>query len=727
MKRTNFSTHSTSNKEREGLFSLPNLHKPADFLSLASNAMTECNSLREILRHSVETDQPMSPKETLFLLDDISNTVCSVIDASELCRSVHASPEWRHSAGQAFQLLSEYIAELNADVNLYRSLVPITSDPTVMMGLEEEERRMAVLLKKEFERDGIHLKEEERKEVQQLSGFVVQLETLFTENLLRHTAFEVGGELSQEVTNTIPMHALKQVVPQENASPNSVMLSTEPQIANSLLKYSSSPSLRKEVYFETNTCCPQNLEVLDALISQRHLLSTKMGYESYAHYFLTDKMAQSPENVRAFLSNVQNKCEGQFKEDLATLKGVKMQMTGNSDPIEAWDISYYTGLVKSHLHGDIGEGDSATLSGYFTVESSLDGMKILVQRLFGIVMKEANLTAGERWVDTNDYGRDDRLRNSSENMIPDRIQKFVFHEEEGGMPLGTMYLDLHPREGKYSHAAHFTVRCGCKVRNKQADSGNRDLSEHQLPIVALVCNLSPPNSSAGSGSPAILSHQEVETLFHEFGHAMHSLLSRTSFQHLSGTRAAMDFVETPSHLMEQYVWNEEFLNIIGRHHATGMSPPVKAIASLVDSRHVFRAMEVQNQIVYALFDQTIFNNPDLWRGPPTSGGSNTTTTTDVFAMLHRKNGVPHVDGTHWHTRFGHLVTYGAGYYSYLNASIYSADLWSSCFAENAFSRKAGMAYWKQMLIHGGSKDPNLMLKALLGRGPQVDSFFQSLE
>jgi len=722
--KTNFSTYNSEDK-REGLFSLPNLHKPADFLSLASNAMSDCNSLREILRNALETDQSMSPKETLFLLDDISNTVCSVIDASELCRSVHASPEWRHAAGQAFQLLSEYIAELNADVNLYRSLVPITSDPTVMMGLEEEERRMAVMLKKEFERDGIHLKDEERKEVQQLSGFVVQLETLFSENLQRHSVYEVEGDLSHEVTKTIPIHAFEQVVSQQNASPNSVILSTEPLIANSLLKYSSSAALRKEVYYNTNTCCPQNLEVLDALISQRHALSTKIGYESYAHYFLTDKMAQSPQNVRAFLGNVQSKCEGQFKDDLATLKHVKQQMEENSDPIEAWDLSYYTGLVKTHLHGDIGESDSATLSGHFTVENCLEGMKVLVQRLFGIVMEEADLTAGEQWVNTDRHPGSDGVNDSSKKMSMGKIQKFVFYEEEGERPLGTMYLDLHPREGKYTHAAHFTVRCGCKIRNKMADSDSHDATEHQLPIVALVCNLSSPNSNIGSSSSAILSHPEVETLFHEFGHAMHSLLSRTSFQHLSGTRAAMDFVETPSHLMEQYVWNEEFLNIIGSHHATGHSPPTKAIQNLVNSRNIFRAMEVQTQVVYALFDQTIFNKPDLWRRP--CAGSNTTTTTDVFAMLHRENGVPYVDGTHWHTRFGHLVTYGAGYYSYLNASIYSADLWNSNFAENAFCRKAGMAYWKQMLIHGGSKDPNLMLKALLGRDPKVDSFFQSLE
>ena len=173
--------------------------------------------------------------------------------------------------------------------------------------------------------------------------------------------------------------------------------------------------------------------------------------------------------------------------------------------------------------------------------------------------------------------------------------------------------------------------------------------------------------------------------------------------------------------MEYYVWNKEFLNVIGRHYETGKQIPEKTIENLIQSRYAFKAMETQTQVVYCLFDQQVFGPPERWRGEKT--------TTDIFASLSKESNVPYVEGTHWHSRFGHLVTYGAGYYSYLYASIFSADLWATCFhgGKQAFSRKAGNRYWNEILIHGGSRDPNLMLNNMLGREPRVASFFNDLK
>jgi intermediate peptidase len=714
------STSTSTSTSRPGLFSLPNLHKPQDFLALANDAISNCNTLRETIRTSLEIRNEsgnitLTPRETLHLLDDISNTVCSVIDASELCRSVHSSPTWRNSASSAFQMLSEYIAELNTDVSLYQSLVPITSSAAIMQSLNEEERRMAIMLQKEFERDAIHLSDKDRAKVQQLNGFVVQLESMFTENLVENKTFDVKGSLAEDVYRTIPKHVIDGHIPQNNIDIGTCTLSTEAHIANSILKYSPSANLRKEVYMEANTVCPQNLEILDALIQQRHALAVEMGYPSYAHYFLSDKMAHTPEVVMKFLGHVREASKDRYHHDLEMISKTKRQMEETDEPLQPWDMSYYSGLIKSHVFEGQGDAGDGSLAGYFTVEQSLEGMKILVQRLFGIQMKEVDMSAEERW----DIDNDVSVRASGTSSSPDGIRRFEFFQEVDEKPLGTMYLDLHPRPGKYSHAAHFTVRCGCESRDNPGDDG----AVYQLPIVALVCNVSPPVSNTGSA--AVLSHSEVETLFHEFGHALHSLLSRTSFQHLSGTRVAMDFVETPSHLMEMYVWNEEFLNIIGAHFQTGASIPAKNIENLVKSRNVFKSMEVQSQCVYALFDQTIFGVPEKW-ATNSAGVSNSTT--DIFKALHLQNGLLYADGTHWHSKFGHLVSYGAGYYSYLYASIFSADLWNTCFdgGSDAFSREAGNKYWKEILIHGGSKDPNHMLSAMLGRDPKVDPFFKSL-
>lgn len=703
-----------------GLFSLPNLHKPQDFLSLANDSINHCNTLRQTIRASVEArnegNEILTPRETLHILDDISNEVCSVIDASELCRSVHASPQWRTAASSAFQMLSEYIAELNADVSLYQSLVPITSNPVTMQSLNEEERRMAIMLQKEFERDAIHLSDKDRAKVQQLNGFVVQLESIFNENLVQNKTFDVKGSLVDEVYKTIPKHVIYQHIPQNDSSAGTCTLSTEPHIANSLLKFSSSSNLRKEVFMEANTVCPQNLDILDALIQQRHALAMEMGYPSYAHYFLSDKMARTPEVVMNFLDHVRRASSSQYKRDMEIISKAKFQVEETGESLQPWDLSYYSSLIKSHVFN--GQGDDAgdgSLAGYFTVEQSLEGMQLLVQRLFGIKMREVDMVAGEKW-DVDYYGDSQETTRSNNSG---GIRKFEFLQEVDETPLGTMYLDLHPRPGKYSHAAHFTVRCGCESHDTR---GNAD-TVYQLPIVALVCNMSPPVANTDTSS--VLSHSEVETLFHEFGHALHSLLSRTTFQHLSGTRVAMDFVETPSHLLEMYVWNEEFLNIIGAHHQTGASIPSKNIESLVKSRNFFKSIEVQSQCVYALFDQTIFGLPEKWK---TGASGHSTSTADLFKSLHLQNNLLYADGTHWHSKFGHLVSYGAGYYSYLYASIFSADIWSTCFdgGSKALNRDAGTKYWKEILIHGGSKDPNHMLHAMLGREPKVGPFFTSL-
>jgi intermediate peptidase len=245
---------------------------------------------------------------------------------------------------------------------------------------------------------------------------------------------------------------------------------------------------------QQNTASPENLEVLDALALQRHLLASKMGYPSYAHYFLADKMAKTPTNVERFVHNVKDQCMDQYQQDVAMLTRIKHQMEGNSEELHAWDWSHYTGLVKTHLFEDVGteEGGGTSLNGYFTVDQSIEGMKYLVHKLFGIIMEEVPLRSNECW---------DLDSTTMNNSSSSRIQKLKFYREEDEEPLGTMYLDLYPREGKYNHSAHFTVRCGCKLRNDSSEE------EYQLPIVALVCNLSPMFTNLET--KAILSHSEV--------------------------------------------------------------------------------------------------------------------------------------------------------------------------------------------------------------------------
>lgn len=619
--------------------------------------------------------------DTLYQLDEISKTVCNVIDAAELCRSAHASLEWRTVANEVFQQLQQYIATLNADQRLYQTLAMV--EQQFGSDLNEEEARFCFLLQREFELDGIHLPDDQRAHVQTLHEHVVNLETLWMNNITHsQKKYWVNAVLAE---SALPRHVLEAngAVYDEENYPSHVQLIADSPIAHSISSFCQNGELRRQVYWESMTNTPENKQVLEALIHQRHELATALGFESYAARSLQDKMAQTPQGVLQFLQDVEHQIQPQYKADLELLSRAKYQIEGTSK-IEAWDLKYYSKLIKAHSGVDPHE-----LAPFLGFDNCLNAMQILVQKLFGIEMKEQPMAPGEAWDTSDDQAA----------TPPKRIRKFAFSDLQSQQPLGTMYLDLHPRPGKYTHAAHFTVRCGCRVSGPESD--------YQLPVIALVCNMN-------SGSATLSSHAEVETLFHEMGHALHSLLSRTNFQHMAGTRAAMDFVETPSHWMEHYVWDPDFLAILCQHNGKVLEN--ETIQALAASRNQFRCLEMQSQIILSRFDQEIFGGPSIPGQPQ-----------EIWTRLHQEYQVPFVPGTHFYTNVGHFVTYGAGYYGYLYSQVFAGAIWNELFTPKSMDRTSGQKLWKEMLIHGGARDAQLMLQQLLGgKNPTVESFGKSL-
>lgn len=219
--------------------------------------------------------------------------------------------------------------------------------------------------------------------------------------------------------------------------------------------------------------------------------------------------------------------------------------------------------------------------------------------------------------------------------------------------------------------------------------------------MALICNFSGSHNS----SLARLNHFEIETLFHEFGHALHSLLSRTEYQHFSGTRVALDLAETPSNLFEYYACDYRVLKTFAKHYSTGETIPEKLVESMQGAKKMFAATELQRQIFYALIDQTLF-------GDQLAGQRDTSSV--VADLKSQYTSWRHVEGTHWQTRFSHLLNYGAGYYSYLYAKCFAATIWQKLCQDDPLSLTTGTALRTKFLQHGGAKDPSEMLKDLVG-------------
>ncbi|RHY89993.1 hypothetical protein DYB35_005369 [Aphanomyces astaci] len=557
--------------------------------------------------------------------------------------------QFRAAASNSFTQLSTLIQQLNTDTDMYQRLRDVTVDESLMATFTEEQRRVALLLRAEFERDGIHLDANGRANV---------------------------ISLQNDITRSVPQSALKDLPASYmrhcSVQGSSVLVPTDSHVMHAIMKWIPDPAVRKQMYLAGNTSPKQNLHSIASNLMTKATSERQLLAQAKRHH--------EPPNA------------GSIQQQLRTLFG---QTTSSAhDDVESWDVPYYMGMLKARHH----HLDSRVISAYFPVDRCIDGLRLICDELFGVHLTDTAMAPHESW-------------------HPD-VRKLVVTRHD--RPVGVLFLDLYPRPNKYNHFAHFTIRCGKQLP-----------THYQTPVVALVCNFQQPTAD----TPPLLTHGEVETLFHEFGHALHSVLSQTEMQHVSGTRGQLDFVETPSHLFEYFAWDPRVVETFARHFDTNEPIPRSMVANLRASKHMFSAMDTQvgsyddmvvisldsklTQCLYSMLDLTLFGTQPLPFTPPT-------TTQALQTLQNQHTLVPFPTGTHWHTRFGHLVNYGAGYYSYLYARVFAADVWQHCFAADPWNPKAGQVLYEEVLRHGGAKDPMDMLVNVLGRRPTIDSFVNEL-
>uniref|UniRef100_A0A8C3RVB9 Mitochondrial intermediate peptidase n=1 Tax=Chelydra serpentina TaxID=8475 RepID=A0A8C3RVB9_CHESE len=318
---------------------------------------------------------------------------------------------------------------------------------------------------------------------------------------------------------------------------------------------------------------------------------------------------------------------------------------------------------------------------FFSLGACMEGLNFLFNQLLGISLYAEQTEKGELWCE-------------------DVRKLAVVHENEG--LLGYIYCDFFQRADKPHQDCHFTIRGGRL----------REDGEYQLPVVVLMLSL--PHSTRSS--PTLLTPGMMENLFHEMGHAMHSMLGRTRYQHVTGTRCPTDFAEVPSILMEYFASDYRVVNQFARHYQTGQSLPKSMVSRLCESKKICAAADMQLQVFYAVLDQLYHGEHPLKRS-----------TTDILKETQEKfYGLPYVPNTAWQLRFSHLVGYGAKYYSYLMSRAIASMVWKQCFVQNPFDRAMGERYRKEMLAHGGGKEPMLMVQGMLQKSPSVEDFVDAL-
>ncbi|CAM9000890.1 unnamed protein product [Rhodiola kirilowii] len=660
-----FRTASAGNGKETGLYGFDQLKTAKGFQNFVDDAIDRATDLVSYI-----SGLP-SPKEIIIAMDEISDTVCSVVDSAELCRHTHPDRDFVQEANKASMRINEYLHYLNTNHTLYNAVIKAEENCKL---LSDEAKRAAHFLRADFEKGGIHLCAEKLDRVNQLNVDISYLCREFNENIANDP-----GCIDIFPTSRVPKqlhHVLKPIYRSTSTSSRAssrlrnimrekgYRITTDPGTLSSILQQAPDAEVRKLAYIQGNSVPRANLVVLDKLIAARHEIAEIMGCKSYAELVVQPNMASSPDVVTSFLVEMSNMVKLRADEEFRQILNFKRQMEGDTSvDLEPWDEAYYTTMMKCSAF----DVDSQVVSSYFPLSQCIEGLKVLVESLFGATFQNIPLAPNESW-------------------HPDVIKMSLQHPEEGD--LGYLYLDLYSRPGKYPGCAHFAIRGGRRVSE----------TDYQLPQANF------PNFHH---SVPRLNHGEVETLFHEFGHALHSLLSRTDYQHFSGTRTVLDLAETPSNLFEYYAWDYRVLKTFAKHYSTGEMIPEKLVKSMQGAKNMFVATELQRQIFYAMIDQKLFGEQS---NPPRD-------TTSVVAELKREyTSWKHVEGTHWQTRFTHLLNYGAGYYSYLYAKCFAATIWEKICREDPLSLTTGAALRTKFLQHGGARDPPGLLLDLVGDG-----------
>lgn len=282
------------------------------------------------------------------------------------------------------------------------------------------------------------------------------------------------------------------------------------------------------------------------------------------------------------------------------------------------------------------------------------------------------------------------------------VKLYEIHNAADDQLIGYFYTDFVPRQGKYGHAAAFPLISGRVMSN----------GKYSVPVASIVANFTPPTAD----KPSLMTHDEVETFFHEFGHIMHQTLTKAPYASLSGSSVAQDFVEAPSQMLENWVWNPEILNILSSHYQTGDKLPKDMLDKMIAARNFGQGTAYTKQLLYALFDMTIH----------TQQGS--VDVTKTYDDLYRQIvGQEPIAGSHFAASFGHLMGgYDAGYYGYLWSEVYAQDMFSQFPPDDLMNQEVGSRYRTVILEQGSMKDAIDLLRGFLGREPNADAFFKKL-
>jgi len=530
--------------------------------------------------------------------------------------------------------------------------------------------RLLAHILRDYRRNGLDLDSNKRARLRELNEEITAISLKFDENLATTT-------LAIDVTPSQLAGLPPSYVQSHPAGANgTIRITTDYPDYFPFLHYAHDREAARELAWQfENRAAAENVPLLERLLDLRREKAVLLGYATWADYVMEPRMAKTAARVHTFLEGLRDDVRAGSKRELQWLQAANEQRGAPRDaPIATCDRPYLEDQVRQTQFGL----DSQALSEYFEVSQVLNGVLQLSSQLYGISYRPVKCPV---WHDD--------------------VQVFEVTDTASGDVWGRIYLDLYPREGKFKHAAVFGLR-----PSRRLPDGQR-----LVPLAAMVCNF--PKSTPGT--PALLSHSDVVTLFHEFGHLLHDLLTESELASFSGTMVARDFVEVPSQLFEEWAWSRETLDRFARHVRTGAPLPEAMYESMIRARSFGRALATGRQLFLSALDLKYHTTG--YAGDSTKVVYDTQAEYSPFEPL---------AGTHFQASFGHLIGYDAGYYGYQWALAIARDVFTRFEREGLMNPQTAADYRRCILAPGGSDDEEQLVERFLGRPFQPEAYRQYL-
>lgn len=624
--------------------------------------------------------EPPTFENTILALERSGEMLSRVLGVFYPMLSACLDDELMEISNRIAPILSDHSNNITLNEKLWQRVKHV-HDNFDATKYDKEDARLLELHYEGFVLSGAALQGDDREKLREISRSLTEMSLLFSQNLLKETnAYTLW--LNEDEVDGLPESALEaaEMAAKEHGGQAKYCITLQAPSYMAFMKHSTRRDLREKLYKAYNSRCTQgentNMDIITRMANTRLELARLMGYKTFAHYKLVKSMAQTPDNVMSMLTQLKEAYRPAEEAEMKQLKEFASKLEGHDIDIQPWDFSFYANKQREALY----DYNDEVLRPYFELSKVIDGVFGLATKLYGLQFSV----------------------NEEAQVFDPEVKVYNVSDEEGKL-MGFLYTDFFPRKTKRG-GAWMT-----DFRSQLVDAQGNDVR----PIVTLTMNFTRPTET----KPSLLTFSEVETFMHEFGHGLHSLLSKCKYESTSGTNVFRDFVEMPSQFNENYLREREFLDSFARHYITGESIPQEYIDKIIASSRYHAAYACLRQLGFGLLDMAWHSLEEPFDGAPEDFEAQATQDVKIFDP---------VEGCLISPQFGHIFSggYAAGYYGYKWAEILDSDAFDKFKEDGIFNKETATSLRDNVLSRGGTEPPMELYKRFRGREPRIDALLR---